>query len=53
MSRQELIRERLRLRREIEKSKFIDQSKSGWSNGMTWQEILDARGYRNLHVSKL
>lgn len=30
-----------------------DQSRVGWSKNLSWQELLDARGYPSLNVSDL
>lgn len=31
----------------------IDQSKPGWSEGMSWQELMDARQYPSINVANL
>lgn len=38
------ILERNRVKREAAPGYGIDKSKPGWSEGMTWDELLDARG---------
>ena len=44
-ARRERIEAAMKARREAEKANHIDQSKPGWSEGMTWDELLDARQY--------
>ena len=41
--------------RRIDEEAFysIDQSKPGWSEGMTWQELLDSRTSGRLNVGNL
>lgn len=36
---------------EREANPRIDCSKPGWSSALTWQELLDARGYPSINVS--
>ena len=36
----------MKARRAVEQANYIDQSYSGWSKGMAWQELLDARQCR-------
>ena len=32
---------------------LLDQSKPGWSKGLSWQELMDARQYPSINVSNL
>ena len=45
--RTERINNEMKARRELEQVNYIDMTKPGWSRGMTWDELLNARcGYR-------
>ena len=54
MTRRERIEAQMKARREAERANpLVDQSKPGWSKGMTWQELLDARAYPHLNHKTL
>ena len=56
IKKRERIDARMKARREAERANplySIDRSKPGWSEGLTWQELLDARTYPNLNYRNL
>ena len=52
-ARQVRIERQMKARREKERLVAVDQGKPGWSEGMTWQELLNARAYPNINVRNL